>query len=68
MNYNLKDGTKLTGLGLKLTLGDAQLLTEAGSCGEDEWLYHWLTPDDKSYLTTNIELAGLLADGAELTE
>jgi hypothetical protein len=64
MNYNLKDGTKLTGLGLKLTLGDAQLLTD----GEDEWLYHWLTPDDKSYLTTDIELAGLLADGAELTK
>jgi hypothetical protein len=68
MNHNLKNGTTLTGLGLKLTLEDTELLTEAGSCGADEWLYHWLTQDDKYYLTTNIELAGLLADGAELTE
>jgi len=71
MNY--PKGTTLKGSdrqGLKepRILEDTELLTEAGSCGEDQFLYHWRTPDGLLYLTTDIELAGLLADGAELTE
>jgi len=62
----LENGTTLTGNGLNLTLWDSMCVTEAGSCGEDEWLYVWETPDDRSYVTTDIELAGLLADGAKL--
>jgi len=60
------NGTKLTGLGLNLILEDTELLTEDGSYGEDEWLYHWTTPEGRSFLTTDIELAGYLADGATL--
>jgi len=63
----LPKGTTLTGLGLKLTLEDSELLTEAGSCGEDEFMYHWKTNEDRSYLTTDIELAGLLCDGATIS-
>jgi len=60
------NGTKLTGLGLNLILEDTELLTEDGSYGEDTWLYHWTTPEGRSFLTTDIELAGYLADGATL--
>jgi len=60
-------GTKLTGLGLNLTLEDTEFLTEAGSCSEDNYLYHWATPEGRSFLTTDIELAGYLADGATLS-
>lgn len=67
MNTNMPIGTKLTGLGLNLTLEDTEFLTEAGSCGEDEWLHHWATPEGRSFLTTDIELAGYLADGATLS-
>jgi hypothetical protein len=63
----LPKGTTLTGLGLNLTLEDSELLTEAGSCGEDEFMYHWKTNEDRSYLTTDIELAGLLCDGATIS-
>jgi hypothetical protein len=63
----LPKGTTLTGLGLKLTLEDSELLTEAGSYGEDEFMYHWKTNEDRSYLTTDIELAGLLCDGATIS-
>ena len=59
-------GTTLSGLGLKLTLEDTEFLTEPGSCGEDEYLYHWSTLEGRSFLTTDIELAGYLADGATL--
>ena len=67
MNTNMPIGTKLTGLGLNLILEDTEFLTEAGSCGEDEWLHHWSTPEGRSFLTTDIELAGYLADGATLS-
>jgi hypothetical protein len=67
MNTNMPIGTKLTGLGLNLILEDTEFLTEAGSCGEDEWLHHWATPEGRSFLTTDIELAGYLADGATLS-
>ena len=60
------NGTTLKGLGLNLTLEDTEFLTEAGSCGEDNFLYHWSTPEGRSFLTTDIELAGYLADGATL--
>jgi len=62
----LENGTTLTGNGLKLTLWDATCTTEAGSCAEDEWLYIWQTPEGRSHITTDIELAELLADGAKL--
>jgi len=61
------NGTKLTGLGLNLILEDTEFLTEAGSCGEDNFLYHWSTLGGRSFLTTDIELAGYLADGATLS-
>ena len=60
------NGTTLTGLGLKLTLEDTELTTPPGSCAGDEFLYHWRTSDDRSHLTTHVELASLLADGATL--
>jgi hypothetical protein len=59
-------GTTLSGLGLKLTLEDTELTTPPGSCAGDEFLYHWRTSDDRSHLTTHVELASLLADGATL--
>ena len=61
------NGTKLTGLGLNLILEDTEFLTEAGSCAEDNFLYHWATPEGRSFLTTDIELAGYLNDGATLS-
>ena len=64
---SMKIGTKLKGNGLNLTLEDTELLTEDGSYGEDIWLFHWTTPDGRSFLTTDIELAGYLADGATLS-
>ena len=64
MNPNMPAGTTLKGLGLNLIL---EFLTEAGSCGEDEYLFHWATPEGRSFLTTDIELAGYLADGATLS-
>jgi len=67
MNPNMPAGTKLTGLGLNLILEDTEFLTVAGSCGEDEYLFHWVTPEGRSFLTTDIELAGYLADGATLS-
>ncbi len=63
----LPNGTTLTGNGLNLTLSGAVCVTEPGSCGADEWLYVWETPDGlRSHVTTGIELAELLADGAKL--
>ena len=63
----LPSGTTLTGNGLSLTLWDSMCVTEAGSCAEDEWIYVWETPDGlRSHVTTDVELAGLLADGAKL--
>lgn len=47
---------------LYLTLEDVELLNEDGTCGEDNWLYHWRTNEDRSYLTTDIELAGMRDD------
>ena len=67
MNPNMPAGTKLTGLGLNLILEDTEFLTVAGSCGEDEYLFRWATPEGRSFLTTDIELAGYLADGATLS-
>ena len=67
MNPNMPNGTKLTGLGLNLTLEDTEFLTEARSCSEDNYLFHWATPEGRSFLTTDIELAGYLADGATLS-
>ena len=66
------NGTKLTGeakhsLPKGLTLEDTEFLTEAGSCGEDQWLYHWADARGVPFLTTDIELAGYLADGATLS-
>jgi hypothetical protein len=67
MNPNMPAGTTLKGLGLNLILEDTEFLTEAGSCGEDEYLFHWSTLEGRSFLTTDIELAGYLADGATLS-
>ena len=73
MNYSMPAGTTLKGLGLNLILEDTEFLTEAGSCGEDEYLFHWAvpyrgrTPEGRSFLTTDIELAGYLNDGATLS-
>tara|TARA_R110000803_G_scaffold69877_1_gene132483 strand:- start:1745 stop:1951 length:207 start_codon:yes stop_codon:yes gene_type:complete len=66
MNPNMPAGTTLKGLGLNLILEDTECLTVAGSCAEDEWLFHWATPEGRSFLTTDIELAGYLDDGATL--
>ena len=65
MNY--PKGTTLKGLGLNLILEDKELLTEDHTVGEDNWLFHWKTPDDRTYITTDIELAGLLSDGATIS-
>jgi len=62
----LEKGTTLTGNGLNLVLNDCHCVPEPGSCGEDTWEYHWTTPEGGSYITTDTELAGLLADGAKL--
>jgi len=62
----LEIGDKLTGNGLSLTLVDRECTTPPGSCGGDEWLYHWKTPQDRSHVTTCVELAGLLSDGAKI--
>ena len=67
MNPNMPKGTTLKGLGLNLILEDTEFLTEVGSCAEDEYLFHWATPEGRSFLTTDIELAGYLADGATLS-
>jgi hypothetical protein len=67
MNYSMPAGTTLKGLGLNLILEDTEFLTEAGSCGADEYLFHWATPEGRSFLTTDIELAGYLNDGATLS-
>jgi len=67
MNPNMPKGTTLKGLGLNLILEDTEFLTETGSCGEDNFLFHWATPEGRSFLTTDIELAGYLADGATLS-
>ena len=67
MNPNMPAGTTLKGLGLNLILEDTEFLTEAGSCGEDEYLFHWATPEGRAFLTTDIELAGYLNDGATLS-
>ena len=67
MNYSMPAGTTLKGLGLNLILEDTEFLTEAGSCGEDEYLFRWSTPEGRAFLTTDIELAGYLADGATLS-
>ena len=67
MNPNMPAGTTLKGLGLNLILEDTEFLTEAGSCGEDEYLFHWSTPEGRAFLTTDIELAGYLNDGATLS-
>ncbi len=67
MNPNMPAGTTLKGLGLSVILEDNELLTEAGSCGADEYFFHWATPEGRAFLTTDIELAGYLADGATLS-
>ena len=67
-----KPGTKLffgsRAITLKLTLKDAEGITEPGSCGADEWIYHWENPDGLPFLTTDVELADLICDGATLTK
>lgn len=64
-------GTKLhfgtRTLELNLTLHQVELITEPGSCGRDEFLYHWDTPEGLDFLTTSDELDGMLSDGATLT-
>ena len=67
MNPNMPAGTTLKGLGLNLILEDTEFLTAGGSCGEDEYLFHWSTLEGRSFLTTDIELAGYLNDGATLS-
>ena len=67
MNPNMPKGTTLKGLGLNLILEDTEFLTEDGSYGEDSWLFHWSTLEGRAFLTTDIELAGYLADGATLS-
>jgi hypothetical protein len=44
MNPNMPAGTTLKGLGLNLILEDTEFLTEAGSCGEDEYLFRRRVP------------------------
>ena len=67
-----KTGTKLffgsKAITLDLTLRDAECITEPGSCGGDEWLYHWENSEGLPFLTTDIELSDLLSDGATLKE
>jgi hypothetical protein len=64
-------GTKLhlakDSVKLDLTLHQVELITEPGSCGRDEFLYHWDTPEGLDFLTTSDELDGMLSDGATLT-
>jgi hypothetical protein len=64
-------GTKLhlakDSVDLDLELYQVELITEPGSCGRDEFLFHWNTTDGLTYLTTSDELDGLLADKATLT-
>jgi hypothetical protein len=62
----LPNGTTLTGNGLSLVLNNSHCVPEPGSCAEDTWEYDWITPDGRSHITTDAELAGLLADGAKL--
>ena len=57
-----KDSTKLD-----LVLDQVECITEPGSCGEDEFLYHWNTEEGLNFLTMSDELYGMLADGATLT-
>jgi hypothetical protein len=63
---NYKQGTTLKGKGINLVLEDIECITPPGSCGEDEWLLHWVTPQGRSHITTDTELAGLLSDGATI--
>jgi hypothetical protein len=64
-------GTKLRlrkdSVKLDLELYQVELITEPGSCGRDEFLYHWETPEGLDFLTTSDELDGMLSDGATLT-
>lgn len=49
-----------------LTLIDAQCITEPGSCGADEWLFHWEDEEGLPFKTLDEELEGMLADRAIL--
>jgi hypothetical protein len=62
----LPNGTKLTGNGLNLVLKNSHCVPEPGSYAEDTWEYEWIKVCGGSYITTDIELARLLADGAKL--
>lgn len=62
----IQKGTTLTGNGLNLTLRDCHCVPEPLSYGEDTWEYEWIKTDGGSRITTDTELAGLLADGARL--
>lgn len=64
----LENGTTLTGNGLNLVLKDCHCVPEPLSYGEDTWEYEWIKVCGGSYITTDTELAGLLADGAKLGE
>jgi len=65
MNY--PNGTTLKHKGLNLTLSDCQPITEDGSYGEDEWELHWETPEGRSHVMSDTQLAGLISDGASLS-
>jgi hemolysin-activating ACP:hemolysin acyltransferase len=62
----LPKGTTLTGNGLNLVLHDCNVVPEPMSCAEDTWIYDWITPEGRSHITTDHELADLLHDGAKL--
>ena len=63
----MQAGTILTYLGLSISLEHTELLTDEKTNGEDEYLFHWSTPEGRSFLTTDIELDSLLVDGATLS-
>jgi hypothetical protein len=60
----LEKGTTLTGNGLNLVLNDCHVVPEPMSCAEDTWEYEWIKVCGGSYITTDTELAGIMADGA----
>ena len=63
-----KPGTKLRfkDSSLDLTLTDAECITQSGSCGADEWLFHWEDNSGSRLVTMDDELENMLVDGATL--